>query len=1245
MSTPRYLVYNKLVVESQKGEGPSEPPPLAPGQMQLFSFWTPSLHAGSYTITATHTVHVSKDTKEDPIQVLKQDFKVIAPQFTIDPKDIHSTYPPQGHADKPDILPHIVFSDPHLPWERVAVKDEHEFGDSEDNQVPWMALLNFDPNGEKQELRLLGPEIVELGHTLHGDGGKIEQGPTLTVKMTVGQYLALGKKDAEPLGHGIEVAIPFKPDDKDIDEKDKMIVIDVVFVSAGLFSELFSSQPPKEDAVKPPVLTAATTTEDIKTSPQSLETKPTEAVPGMPETSSTSAEATPPASKPKRKPNQPDVGRYRYLSHVRNINTIGTTTSGTGIDEHKPFSIIHSHRSGPFDVKHGTPPRAQCVHLLSIEHIHDNMAVLPTSGYVALISLHSWTYLCQPPSSVNFVDNMRTIGKQINSFSLLGIDGVGATRLENCMLRPPLQMMETLGTEIKKLGDKDPLRVAKQRVLNRVMDGYSLVRYRTAAGDETVAFNRGPLVPVSGPVPPISSWTATSNNGQDLQIFDSEIGIMDISYSSAWHLGKTLAIADGAFVGALLRVRRTIFEPAATQTKAEVGKVVRGLHASSDELFNNLDSLKTGLSKLSSNPTNDDDPGKRWSASAPSSVQNPVFTTQNPVIKAALQNGVEKHTGLATEAVVDDDKKRKPYTELNKAKSPDWALIHAWILDRLYLSAIPTQYLITDPSHLPAESIRFFHIDGNWMDCFIDGALSCANHLSRTDDLVRQELKRRFNLYLKTPFNIGAVTHFPQVPIYGFFLRSKVVSAFPDLRVAAAFTDGSNPGTRSEVLVQKNMGSDVLLCLFDRTPDRGQLKSIKISQPPHQRRFSAGSFLNENIIEFQFRGMMEHGETWTLLVDGKTYERPGPTRGVEEPFIFNWNSRCLNMEVFRQELSGAQTEFEKNPTNPALNHPRFTSAFVGVQLNDTVEYLEILKPLNTPISVPEPRELWVPAPLPKPSLTVQTLYDGQQKFAKEQPNIIDIPSVPPPQPGANFPPSVPATTAVSTVSRFGNRKIIALPDDGSKIQPVFATAGFEPTLPFPPGFRLNLTQTQFKFAVYPYGSQAVTNPRDSFAYVDSPFETDLIFALNLGSDPVTNPGLYLHSVEVRIPLAIGSNALSGLMKTVQGKARMLNNQRWVVHISYLANNTLVCQVTPRSLQRCFPLMWNRNLSFRLEGCEIDGDERTVNTTVREVYWQAKQVGEKKWQWLDAGTQENTRTRVQCKKLPAGERSKLLSGIV
>jgi hypothetical protein len=104
---PRQTNINRLLrvpttatLPSSENDGPLP----NPGDMQVFNFHKPSLVAGTYTITTSQTVsyqgrdlHHVEQTLDAPVG---QQFDTVAPQFTIDPKEIHSMYPPQGHADQ-----------------------------------------------------------------------------------------------------------------------------------------------------------------------------------------------------------------------------------------------------------------------------------------------------------------------------------------------------------------------------------------------------------------------------------------------------------------------------------------------------------------------------------------------------------------------------------------------------------------------------------------------------------------------------------------------------------------------------------------------------------------------------------------------------------------------------------------------------------------------------------------------------------------------------------------------------------------------------------------------------------------------------------------------------------------------------------------------------------------------------------------------------------------------------------------
>lgn len=98
----------------------------------------------------------------------------------------------------------------------------------------------------------------------------------------------------------------------------------------------------------------------------------------------------------------PKVDQFKYCSHVRNINITGITNGGT--NDTGLFSIVHSKRFGPWDVAQGTAPRSQAVHLLSLE-FPNTLTKVGETDLIALVSLYRWTYLCQPPLTVNFIDS------------------------------------------------------------------------------------------------------------------------------------------------------------------------------------------------------------------------------------------------------------------------------------------------------------------------------------------------------------------------------------------------------------------------------------------------------------------------------------------------------------------------------------------------------------------------------------------------------------------------------------------------------------------------------------------------------------------------------------------------------------------------------------------------------------------------------------------------------------------------
>lgn len=161
------LQHAKNAVLKASGTPPA-PAKLQPNQLQLYSYWKPGLEAGRYVITAeqkirshfnyrgvqsddeyhvyntTSTIDHKKIVDSPPIE--DQQFEVIAPQFSLDPKLINSFYPPSGHQDEARILPHICLEDAHFPWERQA-DTEKLVAELEDPDLDKNGnMLDFDGN-------------------------------------------------------------------------------------------------------------------------------------------------------------------------------------------------------------------------------------------------------------------------------------------------------------------------------------------------------------------------------------------------------------------------------------------------------------------------------------------------------------------------------------------------------------------------------------------------------------------------------------------------------------------------------------------------------------------------------------------------------------------------------------------------------------------------------------------------------------------------------------------------------------------------------------------------------------------------------------------------------------------------------------------------------------------------------------------------------------------------------------------
>ena len=153
-----------------------------------------------------------------------------------------------------------------------------------------------------------------------------------------------------------------------------------------------------------------------------------------------------------------------------------------------------------------------------------------------------------------------------------------------------------------------------------------------------------------------------------------------------------------------------------------------------------------------------------------------------------------------------------------------------WLAQRALLYGVPFNNLVPDPRMLPAESLRMFYIDRNWIDALLDGALSVGVQSSRDsqfNQLMRNPLHRTVDsILLQVRDQLLGIDQTGSQgslgTMAGFLLRSALVSAWPGLDIEATDADG-NP---IKPLRLDRVSANVMLAIFADTP-----VSISFSQP------------------------------------------------------------------------------------------------------------------------------------------------------------------------------------------------------------------------------------------------------------------------------------------------------------------------------------------------------------------------------------------------------------------------------
>lgn len=488
----------------------------------------------------------------------------------------------------------------------------------------------------------------------------------------------------------------------------------------------------------------------------------------------------------------PRIDELPFLAHVRKVNTGDKPI--LGLNEHGLFSVITANRFAATPNAGNPKPRTNIAHLVSLEGFSEAQLAAGTdlggyTGGVAVITLASWTFLCQPDNPTDFYALAMNL---VASEEATG--GSGPMEPDRLLLRLPPPSAAGGGQ-------------ARTVAAGRVADGYVPLGYHTRTGESTFGWYRGPLAPVQpSPLAPHDPFCTADA----ALIYDETFGVFDVSLASAWEAGREAALADPYFGQRLLDARKRA-------------------HRLTDGLAHRLASdhfAPTRIDQVDPSSTVQDTflslVSRRLIVAIGATAEKPPPPPrQAPPSPPPTDPTEDIRAFLADETV---------QASLRSLIAADLAPIADWLGELMLLHPVPFDNLVPDERLLPIESIRFFYVDFNWLAAAVDGALSLGLESSRhtsfarlTRDIVFDAALRALAVVRDKRRGIPVGTSpTPPAVISGFLLRSALVSGWPTLAVRAK----DEGGAKLDILRMDHLSANVLFCLFDGVPD-----TIELSQP------------------------------------------------------------------------------------------------------------------------------------------------------------------------------------------------------------------------------------------------------------------------------------------------------------------------------------------------------------------------------------------------------------------------------
>lgn len=442
----------------------------------------------------------------------------------------------------------------------------------------------------------------------------------------------------------------------------------------------------------------------------------------------------------------PREEELHFLAHTRQVSLPTTRADGEVLTE-GDFSVVIANR---FPRESG----GYVVHLVSLEGYIGRLGpgAIPADQLVRLCSLYSWTFGCD---TVNTSD----------PYALL--QGLVAPSVT-----PPADA-ERLALRLTP----DPGAMLSDYARRRLENGFVPVSYRLATGELTLAWYRGPGTPLTAPVLPAPLAPSPQPSSDYLLVYEPDHGVFDVSYASAWALGRAIGLSDPDYAEEIVRARRLLANRASQLALLALDPHRRAVEPED----------VTGVRAFTQ--LAERGPGALVAMAAPqTTVQTPPATRQGapglPSIMSVL--------GTA-----------RTRAQLTRTAGQLAGTMPRW-LDRLaLLDGVPFGMLVPDPAMLPPESLRMCRIDQGWITSLLNGArdVAAATGLDFALD----------------PFLRGATSNTRDqgsLAAAALLIRSQLVIDWPEFDVTA--TQG---GQALIELRRELVAPDTILVLYGRIPD------------------------------------------------------------------------------------------------------------------------------------------------------------------------------------------------------------------------------------------------------------------------------------------------------------------------------------------------------------------------------------------------------------------------------------------